>query len=353
LIYYTHYMKEVSFKIARYSTLTIFVLGVCFSMFISKSHAALLYFDPLSADVYRGDTIALDLRIDTDAEECINTIDAVIHYDESIRAVDISTGESILNVWVESPVINEEAHTISFAGGIPGGYCGRIPGDPKLTNILITVLFRSPGLSIGTTKTPIARIELDASSQVLLHDGLGTVASLRTQNAELTLLDTPGTAQSDAWRDEIQSDTEPPSDFQITLTRDETAFSGDYFIVFNALDKQSGIDHYEIFEEPFEDFSLFKWGRADTPWQPTESPHVLKDQSLGSTIWVKAIDKAGNERVVKFVPDNALNKNSQNTRLIITIAGAAVFLIVGLFTYVLWRKKQNHITEEDNDIHIT
>lgn len=346
-------MKEASSHKAYYFALAITVFSALFFATVSQTHAAFLYFDPLSAEVYRGDTIALDLRIDTDEDECINAVDAVIHYDESVRAVDISTGESILNVWVQSPVIDEETHTISFAGGIPGGYCGRIAGDPKLTNVILTALFRSPGLSIGTTKTPIARIELDQSSQVLLHDGLGTVAPLRMQNAELTLLDTPGTAQSDAWRNEIQSDTEPPSDFSITLTRDETAFSGEYFIVFNSLDKQSGIDHYEVFEEPFEEFRLFKWGRADTPWQQAESPYVLKDQSLSSTIWVKAIDKAGNERVAKLIPDNARNASSQNTRLIITIVGVVVILLSGIVFWAFWRRKQNKITEENNDIHVT
>ena len=32
--------------------------------------------------------------------------------------------------------INKENRTVTFAGGIPNGYCGRVNGDPKLTNII-------------------------------------------------------------------------------------------------------------------------------------------------------------------------------------------------------------------------
>jgi hypothetical protein len=338
-------MKTVGAKLAILFLFIIAFLGV----FHLDAEAAFLYFNPLSSDVHRGDTMAIDLRIDTDEGECINTIDGVIHYDESVRAVDVSRGESILSVWLEEPIIDEENREIRFAGGIPGGYCGRIAGDPKLTNVVITILFRSPGFSIGGEKTPVANIELDSASQVLLHDGFGTPAPLRFQNALLTLLNTPGTAQSDAWRDELLNDKEPPSDFSITLTTDETAFGGRYFIVFNSLDKQSGIDHYEVFEEPFSEFWSFKWGRADTPWQSVESPYVLKDQSLNSTIWVKALDKAGNERIVKLVPNEAKKGISQATRLTMTLAGAAVILFAALAVYFLRRRNQANKNSDVNE----
>src|SRR5690606_24543440 len=145
-------------------------------------------------------------------------------YDASVRAVDVSRGDSILSLWVESPVIDAENKTISFAGGIPGGYCGRIPGDPGLTNTILKLIFRSPGLSVGGgDASDIARVWFGDATQVLLHDGYGTPAPLLVQDARILLEKTPGDTPTDAWTGEIQSDTQLPSDFTIELSKDEFA----------------------------------------------------------------------------------------------------------------------------------
>jgi hypothetical protein len=291
--------------------------------------------------------VTVGVRIDTDEGECINTVDATIHYDGSINAVDISRGDSILSIWVEEPVIDEANHTIHFAGGLPGGYCGRIPGDPSLTNVLLKVVFKSPGLSIGsgaTTKTP--RIWFDENTQVLLHDGYGTPAMLQLQEAHINLADTPGGQINDTWKDDVHNDSEIPSDFAIALTKDDSAFNKEYFIVFNSSDKQSGIDHYEVMEEPFAEFSAFKWGRADAPWVKTESPYVLKDQTLNSTIRVKAIDKAGNIRVVTLVPDTALRSMSHDMFITTLIGGGVIALVSVLIFYALWKRRQRLLAED-------
>ncbi len=172
--------------------------------------AALLYLDPGEASVHRGDTIALTLRLDPDEGECINTVDAVVRYDETIKAEDVSRGDSILSLWVEPPVIDEVNRTITFAGGIPGGYCGRIPGDPSLTNVVLKLIFRSPGLSVGGKDAPAPRVWIEDSAQVLLHDGYGTNAPVRLQDAKLTLLSTPGQSISDTWSGDVQADNDPP-----------------------------------------------------------------------------------------------------------------------------------------------
>lgn len=331
-----------------YARVGIFI-GALFSVYFlgvtTQVHGALLYLDPGAVNVFRGDTITLDLRIDTDEGQCINTVNAIINYDPSIRAVDVSRGDSILSIWLEEPVIDEIKHTISFAAGIPGGYCGRIPGDPTLTNVLLELVFRSPGFSVGSGETPTARVWVDGSSRVLLHDGFGNDAPLRMEDSVITLLKTAGAENTDAWRAEVEDDEELPSDFPVTLTSEGQAFGGQYFITFNSIDKQSGIDHYEVMEEPFEEFYTFNWGRADAPWVQTASPYVLEDQTLNSTIRVKAIDKAGNERIVVLVPDAALRSISRDRLLTWIVVGGAISLIMTLLGYALWRRKQRLIAE--------
>jgi len=326
------------------------VLSSCAFLLLLLPHttnAALLYFDPSEASLYRGDTVTLNLRIDTDEGECINTIDAVVKYGEGIRAVDVSRGDSILNIWVEDPVINEENKTVTFAGGLPGGYCGRALGDPSLTNVVAAIVFSSPGFSVGGTSVPTVAVEVAPESQVLLHDGLGTVANLNTQGTKITLLATPGETNNDTWRDAVSNDVVPPADFSVAISQDETAFSNQYFIVFNTQDKQSGIDHYEVMEEPLEDFYSFTWGRADAPWVTVESPYVLKDQTLNSTIRVKAIDKAGNERITVLVPDSAIRTISFNRMMTYGLGGVAgVILLMGIIYILIKRKSKLEATYE-------
>ena len=321
----------------------LFLIGLFLFLIPESAAAALLYFDPGAASVHRGDTVTLSLRIDTDEGECINTADVVIEYDAGVRAVDVSRGNSILNLWLEDPAIDEENRTITFAGGVPGGYCGRIAGDPGLTNVIAELVFRSPGLAIGGAANQSAMVKISEASQVLLHDGFGTKAPLRVQDATITLLSTPGSSVTDTWLDEIGSDQIPPAPFSITLARDENAFSGKYFITFNTQDKQSGIDHYEVMEEPIEEFNLFKWGAADAPWKVAQSPYVLEDQSLNSTIRVRAIDKAGNETIATLLPDEAIRSYSLERMVTLTVAGVTILIVVGLIGYALWRRKQQLI----------
>lgn len=319
-----------------------------FACFVTETNAALIYIDPDAATIYRGDTVTLGVRIDTDENECINVVNGVIKYSPEIRAVDVSIGDSILNVWVEDPVINEETHTITFAGGLPGGYCGRIAGDPSLTNILVELVFLSPGLSIGAhDKNP--QVWIDESSEVLLHDGQGTRAPIRTEGTTITLLDSAGSAVDDSWRERIQSDNVPPSDFAITLAKVDTAFDGRYFITFSSQDKQSGIDHYEVMEEPFEEFYAFKWGRVDAPWTTTESPYVLIDQTLNSTIRVKAIDKAGNETIAVYVPEEAMRSTSEARMAFMIVVGLGVVVLLASIGFLIWRRKQKIVETYEHE----
>jgi hypothetical protein len=314
------------------------------------SNAAFLYLDPADAVVYRGDTVTMSLRIDTDEGECVNVVDAVIQYDEGIRAVDVSRGDSILNLWVEDPKIDDAARTISFAGGVIGGYCGRAAGDPRLTNVIAKIVFQSPGFAIsGADTNTNPAISISDESSVLLNDGSGTEAVLRTQGGVVHLVSVPASERTDAWNDLVNSDTVPPSDFSITLTRDDTAFDGKYFITWNTQDKQSGIDHYEIMEEPLDELYAFNWGRADAPWIETQSPYVLKDQTLNSTIRVKALDKAGNETIALLIPPEASRTLSLDRMITLLLVGSVALVSIGIIVYALVQRKKKLIaTYEDH-----
>ena len=316
----------------------IFVSGFLFVGVPQVASAATLYMDPSETHAYRADTATVAVRIDTDDGECINTADIVVSYDPSVIAVDVSRGDSILSLWVEDPKIDQNTHTVTFAGGVPNGYCGRVPGDPQLSNVLAKIVFQVPGFSVGTDNKKEAHISFGTESHVFLNDGLGTLAPLKTFGATITLDDKAGNALTDHWSEAVQQDTVMPSPFSIELVQNDTVFSGKYYVVFSTTDKQSGIDHYEVLEEPIKELSLFKWGIPNRSWVKAKNPYVLVDQSLKSVIRVKAIDKAGNERIAIFAPEDTARLIDPTHIILIATLAVLMFGVVFLVSILLRRR---------------
>lgn len=320
------------------------IVGVFFGSHPNTSEAASLYIDPAMSQIHRGDSITMSVRLDTDeaAGECVNAVDAVITYPENIEPVDVSIGDSIFRVWVEQPTIHRDTRTITFAGGIPNGYCGRVIGDPRLTNVLAKIIFQSPGFVVGGNAAGTeATISFTDESTAYLNDGLGTKAVLSTYPARIELDPKLGGTITNEWQESVNADDILPEEFSISLQKDDKAFSQKYYIVFNTTDKQTGIDHYEVMEEPLTQFGSFQWGRADAPWIETRSPYVLSDQSLNSIIRVKAIDKAGNEYIATLMPDETLRTLSQTQMLsIVASVAVGVLVLIVVIILVFWIRKR-------------
>jgi hypothetical protein len=295
----------------------------------------------------------MSVRLDTDEQigECVNAVDAVIRYPDNVEPVDVSIGDSIFSMWVERPVINKENRTITFAGGIPNGYCGRVVGDPRLTNVMADIIFRSPGFVVGGTQSDsnTATIDFAPETTAYLNDGRGTKADLSTYSAMITLNSTGGTGENNQWRSKVNNDKIPPEEFSIYL--EQRDISNDYYVVFNTTDKQTGIDVYQIMEEPLTQFGSFQWGRADAPWIEAQSPYTLQDQSLNSIIRVRAIDKAGNEYIANLIPDESLRTLSQEQLLTYVLAAAGMLLLIVLsaITFIFVRKRKRNIADVDEE----
>jgi hypothetical protein len=250
-----------------------------------STSAASLYLDPDSGTYGPGDTFIENVRLNTDGD-CINAANIVLTYPAgSMRAEDFSKGGSIFSLWVNEPKLDIQNGIVSFAGGIPGGYCGRIPGDPSLTNVIGKVVFTVTNASAGK-----ASIQFSPSSSLYLNDGHGTKVAPTFHNAVVTLAPTKQLS-ADPWLAEVGADTTPPDAFDVQVESTRSVFGGKYYAVFSAVDKQSGIDHYEMV--------------INGTWQKVTSPHLIDDQTLQSGIEVRAIDKAGNIRLGTYVPGSA------------------------------------------------
>lgn len=274
-----------------------FVFGI---FQVPSAHAATLYITPQGGEHQPGSGFVAEVRVAPEGDECINAADVTVAYPANVlRVVDVSVGDSIFTLWVKFPQVNEAEGTISFIGGIPGGYCGRIPGDPGVTNVLAKIAFQIPGFRVGAELADVAEVGFTDASVVMLNDGRGTEAPLTFSGAIFKVVDR-GAQLENTWVEEVRADSTPPEPFTVTLVHDPKYFEGKRVIIFFTTDKQTGLDHYEVLEaDPSGNIAgTFR----PASWKTASSPYALEDQKLHSVITVKAIDNARNEQVFTFTP---------------------------------------------------
>src|SRR5665213_3506535 len=153
-------------------------LALAFVAFLSPfvTLAAQIYLDPATGKFPPGVTFGVDVRLDNQGQ-CINAAEVDLAYPvNQIEAVGASDGDSILTLWVKQPTVYSNYGLISFVGGLPGGSCGRVSGDPSLSNKLATIYFRFPtttALLASTTVLQNAQLAFLSSTRAVLNDGLG------------------------------------------------------------------------------------------------------------------------------------------------------------------------------------
>jgi len=287
-----------------------FIILTLIGLFLCNStvDAAELYLEPLVDSYQSGDVFGVEIKIKVE-DECINALKIDIGFNQEVlSAVEFSQGQSIISLWTEIPEIQQEKARIFFSGGIPGGYCGEIPGDPGVSNLLGKIIFRVKEID----QKRIAKVDFLDTSEILLNDGQGTRAELSTEGAIFTFLPKQlGETGKDEWQEELGQDNIVPEPFRIEICQEPSVFKGEYFVVFSTADKQTGLDYFEIKE-------------GDNAWERANSPYLLKDQTLLSRISVKAVDKAGNERIAEYVPEMPKKRFLFLTITFVIIIGAFI-----------------------------
>ena len=296
---------------------------LCFCVFAypAEIKAAILSLEAGQAEYNVGDIFMADVILDSQGEY-INAVEVKIKFDPKIlRAEDFSNGNSILTLMVEQPIFSNQGGEIFFAGGIPNGFEGK-------KGLLGRIVFKA-------TAAGSANIEFLSGSRTLLNNGAGGKANLKFSGLAFTinpLDDERSGADANIWQKFIDQDVVSPESFKIYLNKDPAIFNGQHYIIFFTADKQTGVSYYEIKE-------------GNSNWQIEKSPYLLKDQSLSQKIYVKAVDKAGNERIEIMHPKfyfnfSAFEKISVWSRIII-IAWLAVlcYILIKLVRSVKKRSK--------------
>ncbi len=298
----------------------LFLLSTLFFLFSwQAADAAQLNFVSQSQEIGIGQEFQVDLMLDTE-EEIVNAVEGEIAFPKELLEIkEIRDGDSIINLWIERPSI-KSTDRVFFSGIIPTGFSGVLspyyegyrPG--KIFSFIF--ISKSEGEGIVDLK----------DGKVLLHDGLGTPAQLSILPFQIKISREIPLAQAPS----VIEDFDPPEEFKPEIVQNPDIFEGKYFLVFATQDKGSGIERYEMQET--------RNKIQEKNWKEAESPYVLKDQNLKSYIYVKAVDKAGNERIAVVEPRYPLKWYENSLILGIIILGLIILYII---VKILWKKSRN------------
>ncbi len=302
-------MEQITVSKAFDKRVYFFILACSALLLPHLVFASTIYIDTNHSDFFVGDTILFSVRINSENSD-INAVEgdvSLAYSSATVSLADINTAGSKFSLWPTKPFPSENNASISFVGGSPGGLISK---DAIVFNFVLKL-------------QKAGQITLSPNNiGVYLNDGKGTKDAVAAKDLIINVLPEKSDAMSaDDWGTIISHDKTAPEPFEITLGKDPSIFDNQYFIGFFTADTGSGIAYYEVQE-----------GEGD--YVRRESPYLLQDQSLKNLIKVKAIDKAGNERIEKFMPTvptvPTVPFNKKNLLWIIT-----PLIIIGT-SYVFW-----------------
>jgi hypothetical protein len=250
----------------------LFILSLLFFAIPLLSFAADISFNTEKKNYSVNEEVIVKVFMDT-KDETANAVEgAIVFPPETLEFKEFREGNSVINFWIEKGGTSNPGR-VTFSGITPGGFSGP-------SNFLFSLVFRAKKSGTGSLGFDGLR--------VLKNDGQGT--KIETASSALSL--SVSSANGASGGEIVLKDLEAPEAFHISLGQDESIFYNKFFIVFSAIDKGLGIDHYEVREGKRGEF------------KPATSPYLLEDQTLSKKIFVKAIDKNGNERVATLDAQN-------------------------------------------------
>ena len=264
-------MKTKEIKIKNYNFALLFFVIILVFCFSNRTQAARLYFEPQEAVI--GSEKEFSVAVNVDAGKSINAIQAVISVPKELTPVDITEGNSIITFWVEKPNFDESSRLLTFSGIIPGGF------QEEKASLLI--------VKFKTTKEQEGKAVLTFNKEktkIYLHTSEGVEDSLELESLTLPII--KGKENIIVKTD----DNDSPENFKPEISRDPNIFENRWFLVFATQDKGAGVDHYEVCEG------------SKTKCAIAESPYLLHYQKLNKKIFVKVMDKSGNERIAILLP---------------------------------------------------
>ncbi len=384
---------SITFKILKAQFLIL--IACCLFYVASSVKAATLYFSPQEETVYQNESFIISLMVDTENEE-INAVEGYLKFPQNqFEIIDIGKGGSILTLWTREPFYSNQSGEIGFSGGVPNGFKGRgklvsvtlrvLPDINKPTAAFFNFKDNSQVLLNDGLGTPAELSFREGNYRIIERPAGLPIISSRThpdqnkwykgttlhlqwdliKGAEYSYLlsydpqdepdeipdrpegelmwlgdmeykgledgiyyftlkqKLPGEGWSAAVRFRAMIDSTPPEEFQPQIAEIE----GKKYLVFVSQDKTSGIEYYEV-----------KEGKRD--FKKAVSPYLLEDQSLKSKISVRAVDRAGNERLAEILPPFKIIWKDIIILLVILIGMGIILWIIKRLTEKTKEKKE-------------
>ena len=264
----------------------------------ATSFAADLFFTSDGNTFAQNQSFLVDVYVDT-KDVSVNALEgSVVFPSVLLDLTEIRDGNSSINFWIEKPHV-VKASQISFSGITTGGFSGS-----KV--FIFSLVFKSKIAGKNTINFKDIKI--------LQNDGLGTKVASKVVPFTFSISRNIAVSNEDSLNIE---DINKPEDFNPFIGKDQNMFDNKYFLVWSTTDKGVGIDHYEV-KEGF-------WGK----FAIAESPYVLTDQDLTQNIYVKAVDKKGNEKIAEV--------KAQNVPLVLELG--LIFVIIIITCIFLFKRK--------------
>ena len=243
------------------------------------SLAAGLYFDSPNNVLNNNEDFIVKVLLDTKGV-AVNAVEGEVDFSpEILELKEVRDGNSSINFWVDEPKLKSDGQIV-FSGITSLGYTG-----PKM--FLFSLVFHTK--HSGNSMLDFKNV------QILKNDGLGTKLPVSDQPLSLVV---STVADGKMPQDLGIIDTNPPEDFSPSFSRDPNIFNDQYFAVFSTVDKGAGVASYSVKESYF--FGL------DGQYIIAKSPYLLNQQNLLADIYIKAVDRNGNERIAKLTAQNHL-----------------------------------------------
>lgn len=265
--------------------------------------AASVYFETAKNTVSVGDIFIVSAKIDSRGTN-INSVegDFVLNFNSGNLVVnDFSLAKSIFSLWPMTPSLSKDGNTISFVGGVPGGF--------ELDKVIL--------FNIILQADKEGDIEISPKNiAVFANDGEGTRVPVEISSLDIKVLPkNDSVAPFNEWSTLVTGDKTNPEDFDIVVGKDPTLFEGRRFAFFTAVDNQSGISYYEVSEN-------------DKPAIRSGSMYVLENQGEGDiNLKVTAYDKAGNKTISIYKNPSTLILGFPLSFFIITLIIIIIFLV--------------------------
>ncbi len=252
----------------------------------------------------------------TPNEEGINALGSeIVILAGQAELIDIIDGGSIISAWVEQPKIID--NQLIFSGIIPGGFYGLyVPGKAESQSGLI-LSFKVKQLDSSEVILGLRKLEAYAA------DGNNVPIKVEPEKLVVNFSEFDKQTQTNKIIDNT-----PPSDLELRIIKLPEGPSG-WWAAFSATDFGSGIAYYEIQENKTSEPN-------PEAWRPVDNPTRLIDQTRRSYVFLKAVDRQGNEKIISLGPNPEVRYN-----LYYLLGGLILLLIVVAYLLNYYGKKKH------------